>query len=448
MISDWRKIGPVPYETWKKEIEPFNRALAASRTSWEFAGKHSALALAQLWVESKYDSVGRLVEHDNPLGLRPTAAQINDPAWKKVSLPGAGMFLSFSTIAGCFAEWFRRITDPDYAYAETKTLEEYIHKYAPDGDGANNEAEYVKSIRNNLARWGLTDEVAGGGGTPVPTGIPVTKQIIPISAAHRPGDKLTSNWAPYGVTVHETGNTNRGANAKMHADYLSNGAEGRVVGWHLTVDDKGVYQHIPLDEMGYHASDGADNSAVDQGAYGTIAIETAVNSDGDWEKTKRNLAEVIARIEAGDPAFDWGGGQTRGKFGRIYEHYKFAADKKNCPQKMRGEGTVPQNGTIDQGPLFDMVQEERAKWGTNPGIVMVTDGMSLARLEGIWRPTVPDTSGPVFKLYVEEAKRTGVWPMPVPARWGFRDGGATYWYFHNGLIIWRPADSAAVRILK
>jgi N-acetylmuramoyl-L-alanine amidase len=46
------------------------------------------------------------------------------------------------------------------------------------------------------------------------------------------------------VTIHNTGNSNMGANAKNHASYVkSNGAANIPVSWHYTVDESGAYPY-------------------------------------------------------------------------------------------------------------------------------------------------------------------------------------------------------------
>jgi len=55
------------------------------------------------------------------------------------------------------------------------------------------------------------------------------------------------------IVVHDTGNNNLGANGFMHGKYLETDPN---VSWHFTVDSKGVYQHLPEDEVGFHAGDG------------------------------------------------------------------------------------------------------------------------------------------------------------------------------------------------
>src|SRR5690625_2302856 len=97
---------------------------------------------------------------------------------------------------------------------------------------------------------------------------------------------------PKYITVHNTANRNKGSNAEMHARYLHNGAGGRTVGWHFTVDDKEIYQHLPLNEHGWHAGDGAKG----KGNLTSIGIEICENSDGNHDKAMQNAQWLIRKL--------------------------------------------------------------------------------------------------------------------------------------------------------
>ncbi|WP_257148005.1 peptidoglycan recognition protein family protein, partial [Bacillus cereus] len=106
-------------------------------------------------------------------------------------------------------------------------------------------------------------------------GVPFTEWIVPAGNDNiRPQNYMSPKY----ITIHETDNTSVGAGARNHAQYLYNQAVGntdRAASWHFTVDDKEIYQHLPLNENGWHAGDGDG-----PGNRESIAIEIAVNSDG------------------------------------------------------------------------------------------------------------------------------------------------------------------------
>ncbi len=115
----------------------------------------------------------------------------------------------------------------------------------------------------------------------------IQKFISKEQKKQRPGYSM----APKYITVHNTANASKGANAEMHARYLLNGAGGRTVGWHFTVDDKEIYQHLPVNESGWHAGDG--NGA---GNRQSIGIEICENSDGNFEKAVANAQDLIEKL--------------------------------------------------------------------------------------------------------------------------------------------------------
>lgn len=89
------------------------------------------------------------------------------------------------------------------------------------------------------------------------------------------------------ITIHETDNTDNGANAYNHSQYLRNVEE--CVGWHFVVDSESIYQNIPINENVWHSGDGG----YGEGNRSSIAIEMCVNNDGDFEKTKENTRKLV-----------------------------------------------------------------------------------------------------------------------------------------------------------
>lgn len=116
----------------------------------------------------------------------------------------------------------------------------------------------------------------------------VTEEYLPVSSTHRPGVKMTPEY----ITVHNTANPSQGADALMHSNYLMNGKTHETyLSWHFTVDDKQAIQHIPIDEVAYHAGDslGAGNMA-------SIGIEICENVDGSYRKAEENAEDLIAGL--------------------------------------------------------------------------------------------------------------------------------------------------------
>lgn len=186
--------------------------------------------------------------------------------------------------------------------------------------------------------------------------LPIRQMIASPSLPNVPGWRL--NPGPLWVTVHETGNPTPTAGAEFHARYVNSGGGPSMVSFHFAVDKFGAYQMLPLDTVGWHASDGCDNREQDTGCYASIAIETCVNdpvaSEG-WRTTQDNLVELIARIIVGDDRIAYGSGRGRFDITRIRPHKRWAVDRKHCPQRMLDSEMITVSGT---GTLIRLVAEE------------------------------------------------------------------------------------------
>lgn len=119
-------------------------------------------------------------------------------------------------------------------------------------------------------------------------GVQIKKSIMPIKDYARTGIKMKPQY----VTIHNTGNSERGANAQAHADGQKGYSyENSPKSWHFTVDNKEIYQSMPMDEVGWHAGDG-----LLMGNIATIGIEICENSDGNYATGEKTAALLTARI--------------------------------------------------------------------------------------------------------------------------------------------------------
>ncbi len=119
-------------------------------------------------------------------------------------------------------------------------------------------------------------------------------QVMQISAGkpNRPGTVI----APKKITIHNTSNTNRGANAAAHGKFvkdvgyytLQNGQKNWV-SWHYTVDDLMVVQHLPLNEMGWHA--GPNGNVQSLGIE--ICMHQGINQDAAYDRAARLCACLL-----------------------------------------------------------------------------------------------------------------------------------------------------------
>lgn len=141
--------------------------------------------------------------------------------------------------------------------------------------------------------------------------VKIIKDLIPKSNRNRPGNKMK----PLYITVHNTANTDKGANALRHVNYVKK--PNTATSWHFTVDDKVIYQHLPLNENGWHAGDGRGT-----GNMKSIGIEICENADGNFEKAVENAQWLIRKLmtEQGIP------------LANVVPHKRWSG--KNCPRKL------------------------------------------------------------------------------------------------------------------
>jgi len=146
-------------------------------------------------------------------------------------------------------------------------------------------------------------------------GVPVFEAIVPEDAPGRPGEKREIQY----VVIHETGNFDRGADAKAHANLLTEGSGGQT-SWHYTVDDHEIFHHLPDGEIAWHAG---DQRTENGGNTCGIGVELCVNEDGDFEATFENGAKLTASLLH--------------RYGlsieAVKQHHDFSG--KNCPQNIR-----------------------------------------------------------------------------------------------------------------
>lgn len=87
--------------------------------------------------------------------------------------------------------------------------------------------------------------------------ISIIENFVPVGQANRPGTTCNGNafTARY-VTFHDVGAT---GNAGGNSNYCKTNTS---VSWHYTVGNEGIYQQLPLNEVGFHAGDGTTDALV------------------------------------------------------------------------------------------------------------------------------------------------------------------------------------------
>ena len=115
-------------------------------------------------------------------------------------------------------------------------------------------------------------------------------ELIPEGRKNRSGGSIN----PQFITIHNTSNTNSGADASAHSRFVRNTghyilSDGRKrwVSWHYTVDDGEIIKHLPINERAYHAGSGNSKS---------IAIEICMNSGIDQAKANERAVRLVTAL--------------------------------------------------------------------------------------------------------------------------------------------------------
>ena len=118
------------------------------------------------------------------------------------------------------------------------------------------------------------------------------------------------------LTIHQTGNTSAGANAKAHHNLQARSGIG--YGWHWQVDDEMAIQTHDHDFKIWHAGDGRGKGNTE-----SISIEICVNLDGDYNQAVENGAKLSAMILK----------EENIDISKMVQHNYWTG--KNCPEQIR-----------------------------------------------------------------------------------------------------------------
>lgn len=121
------------------------------------------------------------------------------------------------------------------------------------------------------------------------------------------------------IVVHDTGNTNKGAGAMNHKNYVATNTRGASA--HYFVDDKCIVQFIGDSRSAGAVGDG-------KGRYGitnrnSLSVEMCINSDADYNITYFNTLELVKNLMV----------RFNIPWDRVVRHYD--ASRKSCPNHMK-----------------------------------------------------------------------------------------------------------------
>src|SRR5690625_5289116 len=143
--------------------------------------------------------------------------------------------------------------------------------------------------------------------------VKINKKLVSKSVA----GKVTydgTNSKKY-IVIHETANSNKGADAKTHANLQANG-NSRQASWHYQVDDKEIIQSFSDDAQCWHAGNKSYNQK-------SIGIEICVNNDGNFKKAVDNAVKLTKKLMD----------KHNIKANNVIQHNDVSG--KNCPQFLR-----------------------------------------------------------------------------------------------------------------
>ena len=235
----------------------------------------------------------------------------------------------------------------------------------------------------------------------------ITEQYIPKGNQNRPAHPMSPKY----ITIHDTGNASKGAGAKNHAIYAGRGVN--EVGYHFVVDDKNIYQLLPLNENAWHAGDGGNGTGNRQ----SIAIEICENPESNRATAEKNAQQLTAYLmkKCGIP------------LSNVKQHYDW--NGKNCPHIIRAR----KNGWSD----FVAAVKKEYEALTNPAPAKPSAGSSTGAITVGSTVKVTGTkyaTGQTIPQWVKNATHKVSEISGDRALLG-RDGGICSWVYLRDLTL-------------
>ena len=189
--------------------------------------------------------------------------------------------------------------------------------------------------------------------------VTIIQDFIPVGSKNRPGRRNPMKY----ITIHNTGNSGNGANAKSHAKYIkSPAAVNAPASWHYTVDDEFIVHHVPDNENAWHCADGTNGTGNNQ----SIGIEICMNADGDLLKATDNAAELTAHLMK----------KYKIPIQNVVQHNHWSG--KNCPQMIRSGKPYDWKTFLEKVSTFTVQSADRTKVQLKAGL----DNNTMKYLDG------------------------------------------------------------------
>lgn len=132
---------------------------------------------------------------------------------------------------------------------------------------------------------------------------------------------------PEYVVIHNAATPNGTAKSLCVCQNKTVNSEAELKSWHFSVDEDSVWESLPLNRNGFHASDGANGDGNRKG----IAIEIARDLDGEeqYYQSAENRGALLAAVLLNKYGWDTS---------HLKTHHDFAIDGKWCPHKILDNG--------------------------------------------------------------------------------------------------------------
>ena len=205
------------------------------------------------------------------------------------------------------------------------------------------------------------------------------------------------------IVVHDTANTDRGADAEAHYRYFNGG--DRQSSAHYFVDDKEIVQLVQDYNVSWHCGDGGGRYGITN--HNSIGVEICVNCDCDYEKAVSNTVDLVKFLMQ--------------KYGisidRVVRHYD--ASRKICPESMSdnnwerwwnfksrlSSSQVKNKSDLTYGTVTASVLNVRSGTGTNYKVIGQLEMGQRVRLDvkvgNWWSIYFGDHGGFVSADYIE-----------------------------------------------
>ena len=189
----------------------------------------------------------------------------------------------------------------------------------------------------------------------------IIEMLAPLGYSCRPGISRTGFR---GITIHNTSNHNKGANAIAHANLLRGSWKNVTTSWNYVVDQDRAVRCVPENEVAWCQGDGHGD-----GNMKTISIEICDNSDGDIRKATDNAVELCAEILR-----RYG---VTNVIGYLFQHNAWTG--KDCPYDIR------RGNPYDWNTFVAKVQERLNDGGSSSTADQILKVGSKVKFNGVFK---------------------------------------------------------------